>query len=90
MIDMHTLERLNRRLRGIVNEDDVSEMVKACSHFPEGKHYVKIRDLGSTRYLDDSVGDTLACILHNGQVKTAMLCFSSQTWEDGKTWRLQR
>lgn len=90
MIDMHTLTRLNRRLQGIVTHDDVTEMIRACNEFPEGKHYVKIRNLGSTRYLEDSVGDTLACILHNGQVKTAMLCFSTQTWGDGKTWRLQR
>lgn len=90
MIDTHTLERLNVRLHGIVTQDDVSEMVLACAQFPTGKHYVKIRHLGRTMYLDDSIGDTLACILYDGQVKTAMLCYSSQTWDDGKTWRLQR
>ena len=89
MISLHTHKRLMNRLKDIVTRDDFDEMEKASKHFVSGKHYVKVRNLGTTRYLDDSVGDTLACIILDGEVKTAMLCFSSQTWHDGETWRLR-
>ena len=89
MITPHARFRVYDRLRGIVTERDVIEMLKASDHFTEGKHYVKVRSLGKMHYLDDSVGDTLACIILDGQVKTAMLCLSSMTWHDGETWRLK-
>jgi hypothetical protein len=90
MITTHTRERIWRRLKGIVNEHDVYEMTQASEHFTSGKHYVKVRSLSRIHYLDDSVGDTLACIVHDGNVITAMLCLDTQTWHDGKTWRVDR
>lgn len=90
MINKHTYERIYGRLDGIVTGDDITAMLDAAKHFTSGKHYVKIRELGEIVYLDDSVGDTLACILYDGKVTTAMLCFSSQKWHDGKTWRLMK
>jgi hypothetical protein len=89
MMNSHTRKRIYNRLDGIVTDADIHEMFKASKHFTSGKHYVKIRNLGTTWYLDDSVGDTLACIVFDGLVVTAMLCFASQTWDDGKTWSLR-
>jgi hypothetical protein len=90
MITTHAKDRITRRLSGIVTQDDISSMTLASVRFPNGKHYVKLRGLGRTYYREDSVGDTLCVILYDGEVKTAMLCYSSQTWDDGKTWRLER
>jgi hypothetical protein len=90
MITLHARENIFDRLSGIVTEHDVFEMIQASENFSNGKHYVKVRSLGSMHYLDDSVGDTLACIVNDGNVITAMLCMSSMTWHDGKTWRLNR
>jgi hypothetical protein len=89
MITYHTRERLSNRLKDIATREDWQAMIEASDHFTQGKHYVKVRNLGSTHYLDDSVGDTLVCIILDGEVKTAMLSFSSQTWHDGETWRLR-
>ena len=88
MITTHTRERIHGRLKGIVTEQDVREMDRASVHFTKGKHYVNVRTLGSVQWTDDSVGDTVVCIIQDGNVKTAMLSFASQRWDDGKYWRL--
>ena len=90
MITTHTRERIEYRLDGIVTDADVLEMDKASEHFGTGKHYVNVRDLGRVRWTDDSIGDTLVCIVCEGKVVTAMLSFASQRWDDGKYWRVQR
>ena len=89
MITTHTREKIHGRLKGIVTERDVHEMLKASKHFRKGKHYVAVRRLEHVHWTDDSIGDTLVCIIHNGNVKTAMLSFASQRWDDGKYWRLK-
>jgi hypothetical protein len=88
MISTHTRERIYVRLKDIVTEDDVQWFIHASHHFTEGKHYVRVRDLGRVIWTDDSIGDTLVCVIINGVVVTAMLSFASQRWEDGKFWRL--
>ena len=90
MITTHARENILGRLKGIVSEHDVFEMVQASEHFTSGKHYVNVRDLGSVKWTDDSIGDVLVCIIQDGNVKTAMLSFASQRWDDGKYWRVQR
>ena len=77
------------RLKDIVTVQDVKHMDEASEHFKTGKHYVNVRDLGKVQWTDDSIGDTLVCILFEGKVVTAMLSFSSQRWSDGKFWRLR-
>ena len=88
MITLHAQGQIHIRLKGIVTVRDVLEMQKASQHFTSGKHYVNVRNLGSVHWTDDSVGDTLVCIIQDGNVKTAMLSFASQRWADGKYWRL--
>lgn len=88
MITIHARDQIQGRLKGIVTEFDVLEMVRASQHFTKGKHYVNVRTLDAIAWTDDSVGDTLVCIILDGSVKTAMLSFASQRWDDGKYWRL--
>ena len=88
MITLHARDQIYGRLEGIVTELDVGEMLRASQHFTSGKHYVNVRNLGSVHWTDDSIGDTLVCIIQNGNVKTAMLSFASQRWTDGRYWRL--
>ena len=88
MITTHAREQIFDRLDGIVNVQDVKNMLDASEHFTQGKHYVNVRNLGCVTWTDDSVGDTLVCIVNDGNVVTAMLSFSTQRWSDGKYWRL--
>ena len=90
MITIHARENIFGRLNGIVTEHDVFEMVQASDHFTQGKHYVNVRNLGSVEWTEDSIGDTLVCIIQDGNVKTAMLSFASQRWDDGQYWRVNR
>ena len=88
MITIHARDQIGDRLEGIVTDQDIREMLKASEHFTNGKHYVNVRNLGSVHWTNDSIGDTLVCIVNNGNVVTAMLSFASQRWSDGKYWRL--
>jgi hypothetical protein len=90
MITIHTRERIFGRLKDIVTEHDVFEMVQASEHFTSGKHYVNVRNLNAVHWTDDSIGDTIVCVIQDGNVKTAMLSFASQRWEDGEYWRVNR
>lgn len=90
MITLHARDQIWGRLEGIVTDQDVREMVQASEHFTIGKHYVNVRNLGSVHWTNDSIGDTLVCIVQDGNVKTAMLSFASQRWDDGEYWRVSR
>ena len=84
MITTHTRDRITRRLKGIATDLDVKDMDYLSEQYPKGKWYFAIRDLGRVQWTDDSIGDTLVCIVYEGKVVTAMLSFSSQRWDDGE------
>ena len=86
MITTHTRDRIHGRLSGIVTDLDVKDMDYLSGHLLKGKHYIAIRDLGKVRWTEDSIGDTLVCIVYEGKVVTAMLSFASQRWDDGRYW----
>ena len=89
MITTHARFRVYDRLQGIVTELDVLDMDFYSKHLTKGKWYVQVRALNRTHWTDDSVGDTIVCIIQDGNVKTAMLSFASQEWDDGRNWRLR-
>lgn len=83
MLTEHVLTRINNRLAGLLDTQDIDHMRKVASKINARKHYIRIKQLPSTLYLPDTSGDCLTVIIEGNNVITAMLSHSQQRWHDG-------
>ena len=83
MMTQHTIGRIRGRLGSMITRDDIARMSEASQKYRKGKHYVAVRFLDRVHYLDDSTGDSIVCIVTDGNVITAMLSKRTQRWRDG-------
>ena len=83
MLTHHVMTRINNRLKGLINTQDIDHMRLVASKINSRKHYIRIKQLPTTLHLSDTSGDCVTVIIEGNNVVTAMLSHNSQRWTDG-------
>lgn len=83
MITNHAIERITNRLQGIITSADINHAMKVATMVNPRKHYIRIKQLPKTVYLDDSSGDCITAIVIDNRLVTMMLSHNNQRWQDG-------
>lgn len=84
MITKHAENRIQARLTGLISTTDIEYIDRLTNRYYQGKFYIRIKQFETAMVRGNSYGNCVTVVINDGNVKTAMLSYDSQTWTDGQ------